>query len=1103
MYIYVLEFIENHLRLFIINSFHMKVRNLSFVLLFICFSLHLSAQWLQTNGPAGGEINCMKKAGNDIWLGTPTGIYRSVNQGISWQKSGFLNGLPVGDIYCSGDTVVVQYAIPGDSASMYYNAADLYTVTSFNGGASWSSPSFIFNDIDFYPNYLGKLYRSQSALYYVINPSATSYFVSFNWGQTWEKPVLPSGLLLNSIRVDPQRLLILAYNSSNATRIFLISNDMGQTWITQSVAGPFSTWAVIDSVVVYTFMLTPPSFNQYGIMRSADLGVSWDTAFLFPTGHANFHFYQRGDTIFAPEYAGMVFLSPDKGLTWQPGSFPPDFFKTSISLQNGDQLFYRDTMIYRYLGNAGISVPSSSGFNGRTIDAVKSCNNKLYCSSGPELFRSADGGQTWINVCRLKSYGLYDPITDIVSSHDTIVAANARTFGRSTDDGLTWDTLPIPQSNFNATLTSLRFKGSRLYLSTNRFWYTDNLGQTWDTLQNLPYIPYYIPCGYLEVHNNQLFTITENHNIYKYDEFAQQWYNCHYSTQGSNSYQPPLLHSIDTFLIMTGDHQFKYSTDGGQTWVSPSNHGLPTHDQFYTYFPLWVESYQGLWLAYTYNGEVYYTNDYGNYWYLMPSGNSDVKAKSLTICNNTLFIGTYFQSVWRRLGSFYNFSGTVYLDGNNNWQKDTGEPGVPWVPIQSQPTGWACSTINTGDYTLFTDAACDTIRPVIPVGYYTVNPPYRISSGADSAQNFGIWPIPGVKDLSIDLTNVNVFQTGFPTLVNLNVLNKGSVVQAPLAKFILPPTLLFQSAAPSPGSISGDTLSWQLGPLNFFESTNIQILVTTTNWTLPGDTIVCDAWVYPVWGDTLPADNYYLLKKEVQGAYDPNDKGCEQGAFFPPIAITQSREMEFIVRFQNTGTMPTSFVRVIDTLSPFLDWSSFRVVASTQPLSWIMHGPGVVQFDFNPLALQPSSINEPASIGFVKYAVKCRPGTQTGAAITNTAYIYFDFNPAIITNTTSTLIADTGVVTSASITLQGGKYKDLFIYPNPACDELNLVLEKYAGEQLSLTIYELSGRDVMHARIAARESRIRVSSLPAGIYLGRILSRDSQWAGYFRFVVGR
>ena len=56
--------------------------------------------------------------------------------------------------------------------------------------------------------------------------------------------------------------------------------------------------------------------------------------------------------------------------------------------------------------------------------------------------------------------------------------------------------------------------------------------------------------------------------------------------------------------------------------------------------------------------------------------------------------------------------------------------------------------------------------------------------------------------------------------------------------------------------------------------------------------------------------------------------------------------------------------------------------------------------------LPDSNVNEPASHGFIKYSIKKYNTVGIGSVIKNTAYIYFDFNAPVVTNTVVNTVTD-------------------------------------------------------------------------------------------------
>ena len=101
----------------------------TFILLaFFGLSSLVNAQWQQTNGPYGGNINCIASDGTNIFAGTNgQGVFLSSNNGSSWTAVN--NGLP-------GWSPVYSFAISGTNIfAGTYDGVFL----SVNNGTSWTA----------------------------------------------------------------------------------------------------------------------------------------------------------------------------------------------------------------------------------------------------------------------------------------------------------------------------------------------------------------------------------------------------------------------------------------------------------------------------------------------------------------------------------------------------------------------------------------------------------------------------------------------------------------------------------------------------------------------------------------------------------------------------------------------------------------------------------------------------------------------------------------------------------------------------------------------------------------------------------------------------
>ena len=103
--------------------------------------------------------------------------------------------------------------------------------------------------------------------------------------------------------------------------------------------------------------------------------------------------------------------------------------------------------------------------------------------------------------------------------------------------------------------------------------------------------------------------------------------------------------------------------------------------------------------------------------------------------------------------------------------------------------------------------------------------------------------------------------------------------------------------------------------------------------------------------------------------------------------------------FQNTGNASAQHIYIVDTLDNNIDESSIQLLAySHEPMVQVKGK--AVRFNFANINLPDSVNDEPNSHGYVQYKVKRKGNLPVGTQIRNTAYIYFDFNAPVVTNTT-------------------------------------------------------------------------------------------------------
>ncbi len=234
--------------------------------------------------------------------------------------------------------------------------------------------------------------------------------------------------------------------------------------------------------------------------------------------------------------------------------------------------------------------------------------------------------------------------------------------------------------------------------------------------------------------------------------------------------------------------------------------------------------------------------------------------------------------------------------------------------------------------------------------------------------------------------------------------------------------------------------------------------------------------------------------QEIIGSYDPNDKAPFPKGIGADGFITKEQDLQYRIRFQNTGTDTAFRVVIRDTLSQYLDMATVVSGASSHPYQFQMFGRNVLQWTFDPIALPDSGANQAGSNGFVKFSVSQVDSNALGTVIENRAGIYFDFNPPIITNTTRNVIGELndGLII---ISVEEAYREELLVYPNPFANETTLQLEQ-VYDQLELRIYDLAGQ-LVETTEATNTDRLTITSdaVKQGMYLFEVYHHAEKLGG--------
>ncbi|WP_020535938.1 T9SS type A sorting domain-containing protein [Lewinella cohaerens] len=228
------------------------------------------------------------------------------------------------------------------------------------------------------------------------------------------------------------------------------------------------------------------------------------------------------------------------------------------------------------------------------------------------------------------------------------------------------------------------------------------------------------------------------------------------------------------------------------------------------------------------------------------------------------------------------------------------------------------------------------------------------------------------------------------------------------------------------------------------------------------------------------------------GAYDPNDKIAYPRGYGNTHQIKPGTELEYLIRFQNTGTDTAFRIVVRDELSADLDVSSLRMGVASHAYEWEIVNSNTLKVIFDDIMLPDSNINEVASHGFFKFSISPKEATELGTVIENKAGIYFDFNEPIVTNTVfHTIDSNFVLIELISFDQEVDTQMPIQVFPNPIKTSANFVLTEQKYASLNLDVYDSSGRLIQQFAGSGGSLTMPVNGLRKGIYVYRLYGDHS------------
>ncbi len=1027
-------------------------------------------------------------------------LYRSTDGGINWQNVASL------EITLNP---YIAYMSFGDNGKILLTGQDGSLMYSLNDGQTWNIGGFwgaaLYAQVKMVPS--GTLFR----LYSEISGSPTLLYWSTNWGLLWTSAVidLEEEEYPNSVVGLPGGRLLLA-----TTKHIYFSDDEGHHWERQP-SGPeqvttfFANAPLSNGHLIGTFKSSP--------FRSADGGASWTFSAYGMQLADTKQLELLDDSLHVAVTPNGLWRSADAGDTW-----------SRLLTDTSGQYVYNTHPIAAL--NADSFAVSFGTKAWRTIDAGQHFSDitppnslyrgHLFAGQGGRLFAtdpsgvlmSVDFGLSWQSLFPNESLQkleqhlngtLFAITASIIDEYDNQLR-------RSVDGGINWDPVAVtgilPTSSLfdmvmspQGDLYLLGFSGQSLKLARS-----SDLGENW----TYEVVPDVYANGPLAVNTlGHIFTPAgQNHNIFTSVDAGQSWY-----------FLPPHTESASILFgleISPSGHLYVVPASGPiyRTSQSTQNGGYlrgqvlrdadaecstPDAQGGLKNWVVEINGEQDFVVSTSVSGQYAVFADTGAYelharvpqslWWSICDSLLTVQLDSAQTVDSLDFVGvaasecplmTVDIEIPRLRRCFDNPVYVAYCNAGS-------EPAdSAWVDISLDPylslTGSAQPFEFLGDNTYrfhvgdvdWGDCGQFSFNVYVDCDSTVIGQTHCISAHAfpDTLCS----AVPEWSGANIE-ANANCQDS----LVQLRLQNTGTSPSGTLNYIIIEDDVVLLQ----------EQKQYEIG-----ESVTLEYAANGSTWRIesqqePGHPFsnLALAFLEGCGGfQSLGFVNRFSINGwtpsterscvENTGAYDPNDKQGFPLGYGPDHRIRPGQALEYLIRFQNTGTDTAFTVQIRDTLSPWLDPATLRPGASSHPYTWSLSGPGVLAFRFDNIMLPDSNVNLIGSQGFVSFKIDQRPDVPLETQILNSADIYFDFNEPVMTNQT---LHTVGIDYITSIQDVENAVPAIGIQPNPALYETLLHLP--AGVE-RLKLLDVLGRPLRNIQVQAAQYRLERENLPSGVY---------------------
>lgn|GEM_PF-4368761 len=369
--------------------------------------------------------------------------------------------------------------------------------------------------------------------------------------------------------------------------------------------------------------------------------------------------------------------------------------------------------------------------------------------------------------------------------------------------------------------------------------------------------------------------------------------------------------------------------------------------------------------------------------------------------------------------SYSIVTGNLFADLDCDGMFNNNDVVIPYKPVLNETNTAVAISNNEGVYL---DAIMSNFEQTLHVELpgFELSNSVTINSGSEyelfNNQNFALCPSNAYNDLLISLIPSASFRPGFIEFYTVVAENEGNSAQNVHIELDLSLLLSISILDTDGGTLSNQLIFWDVN-LDVFETitfvVQFQISVNALAGT-PYDALAIIQHSDENVVDNIANNNSDRHEGIIVNSHDPNDITVSTPVIDLDTDDLPAR-LEYLIRFQNTGTAAAVNVRVECNVDELLSVNSFDFIASSHNCDISIENYPIIEFKFNNIMLADSTSDEPNSHGWISFNLNTSSDLDLMDVIEAQAGIYFDYNDPIITNTATTEITDCGLLSNVAI----------------------------------------------------------------------------------------